>query len=164
LATTTEHISLKEAVRTAMASVPDEERAQNQLTPAQALAMRDEVARCNSIKKAVSIIQRYIFKVPDGGADKVDTAPTIKDEPLPGTNLTEQQLLELIKPNTARVVGATLVLRMRSLRDKVKKAETTEEKLDALADLTTQTGYLSLLAMAIDNSDERLLRLARGKR
>ena len=53
---------------------------------------------------------------------------------------------------------------MNALRNKMQNAETTEAKLDHLADLTVQTGYLSLNAVAVDTEDKKLLRLSRGRK
>ena len=46
----------------------------------------------------------------------------------------------------------------------MKAAETTADKLDRLADLMVQTGYLSLIAVAVDTEDEKLLKLSRGRK
>lgn len=171
MADTQTHQSLSEAVRTVVSSspvseaptvissVPDDERAQQILTPAQQLAMRDEVKKCKSVNSAVEVIHQYIWKVPDGAANEIDTDPELSDRPL-----TETQLLEIIKPNTARAFTGGILAKMNGLRNKVRNAETTEAKLDHLADLTVQTGYLSLIAVAVDTEDEKLLRLSRGRK
>ena len=82
MADTQTHQSLSEAVRTVVSSSPvseaptiissvsDEEREQQLLTPAQQLAMRDEVKNCKSVNSAVELIHRYIWKVPDGEAKR----------------------------------------------------------------------------------------------
>ena len=171
MADTQTHQSLSQALRsvvggsplkekpTAVSAVPDIERAQQLLTPAQQLAMRDEIKKCKTVAAAVEVVHRYIWKVPDGEADEINTDPELSDRPL-----TESQLLEIIKPNTARVFTAGILAKMNGLRNKGRNAETTEAKLDHLADLTVQTGYLSLIAVAVDTEDEKLLRLSRGRK
>ncbi|MEC8676552.1 MAG: hypothetical protein VXY54_12035, partial [Pseudomonadota bacterium] len=57
-----------------------------------------------------------------------------------------------------------ILAKMGGLRSKVKAAETTADKLDHLADLMVQTGYLSLIAVAVDTEDEKLLKLSRGRK
>ena len=60
---------------TLAATMPDSERKQEILTPSQQIAMRDEVAKCQSIKAAVRCINRYIFKGGTGEADKIEIYP-----------------------------------------------------------------------------------------
>ena len=171
MADTQTHQSLSEAVRsvvggstikeepTAVSAVPDIERAQQLLTPVQQLAMRDEIKKCKTVAAAVEVVHRYIWKMPDGEADEINTDPELSDRPL-----TESQLLEIIKPNTARVFTVGILAKMGGLRSKVKAAETTADKLDRLADLMVQTGYLSLIAVAVDTEDEKLLKLSKGRK
>ena len=90
MADTQTHQSLSEAVRsvvsrspvseapTVISSVPDDERAQQLLTPAQQLAMRDEVKKCKSVNSAVEVIHQYIWKVPDGEADDTEDEKLLK--------------------------------------------------------------------------------------
>ena len=94
MADTQTHQSLSEAVRsvvggstikeepTAVSAVPDGERAQQLLTPAQQLAMRDEIKKCKTVAAAVEVVHRYIWKMPDGEADEINTDPELSDRPL----------------------------------------------------------------------------------
>ena len=64
---------------TMAAALPDDERKQEILTPAQQLRMRNEVAKCQSVSAAVKVINRYIFGGDDGLVDKVEINPKIRD-------------------------------------------------------------------------------------
>ena len=64
---------------TLAATMPDGERKQEILTPSQQIAMRDEVAKCQSVKAAVRCINRYIFKGDTGEADNIEIHPVVKD-------------------------------------------------------------------------------------
>ena len=145
----------------ARVATKDTERSQEILTPAQQREMRKRVADCQDVKSALSVIDGYIFgDETDGEVDKIDTDPETKDTRM----FSEENLLEIIKPSTARIAAIALVGRMMKLRENVKRAEGTDAKLDALADLTTQTGFLSLVALAVDTDDERIMRLWRKGR
>ena len=48
----------------------------------------------------------------DGEADEINTDPELSDRPL-----TESQLLEIIKPNTARVFTVGILAKMGGLRE-----------------------------------------------
>ena len=95
--------------------------------------MCDEIKKCKTVAAAVEVIHRYIWKMPDGEPDEINTDSELSDRPL-----TETQLLEIIKPNTARVFTVGILAKMVGFRSKVKAAETNADKLDRLADLMVQ--------------------------
>ena len=64
--------------KTLMANQPDYERKKNGLTPVQLLALRDRVAKCKSVDKAVETINKAIFG-DNGDVDAIDTKPVIND-------------------------------------------------------------------------------------
>lgn len=62
-----------------------------------------------------------------------------------------------IKSSTARMVALALVASLGKRRERVKQADTTEDKLDAMSDLIVLSGYIGALSVAIDNDDKKLL-------
>ena len=62
-----------------------------------------------------------------------------------------------IKSSTARLAALALVASLQERRKRVKQADTTESKLDAMSDLVVLGGYISALSVAIDNDDKKLL-------
>lgn len=69
-----------------------------------------------------------------------------------------QDLNEIIKPNTARIIALAVLSKAVSHQKQTKNAESAEEKLNKITDLVMSIAYLNILQIATDTNDLTLMR------